>query len=71
MSNEKWWFGFRQVLPAPPGRWVGSGPHDSYSKALAASERAKQRDCEISAPFQAETQAEADKKAQLLFGVQG
>jgi hypothetical protein len=69
MNEKKWWFGFRQIIPSPPGRGVGWGPYDSYEKALFARERAMTSDCQVSVPFQADSQAEADEKADRMFVV--
>ena len=69
MSEKKWWFGFRQIIPSPPGREVGWGPYDTYEKALYARGRAKAVDCQVSVPFQAESQTEADDQADRMFTV--
>ena len=59
------WFGFRQVVPKPPGSWIGSGPFSSYEAAKAAYEREKLNwDAQVLPPFEAETEAEANRIAQ-------
>lgn len=60
-----YWYGFRQIKPSPPGRWVGSGPYESYAAAISAYQSAKlEPDAQVSPPFQANNQAEADRIAQ-------
>jgi len=63
MSDEKWWFGFRQTIPKPPGQAIAYGPYESYDKAKTERKRSKARDCEVSIPFAASSKDEAEEKA--------
>jgi len=63
MSAEKYWFGFRQTTPRPPGQAIACGPYDSYEQAKLERERSKAWDCEVSIPFAAANQQEADDTA--------
>lgn len=63
MSNAKWWFGFRQTIPKPPGQAIACGPYESYDKAKAERKRTKASDCEVSIPFTASSKDEAEEKA--------
>jgi len=63
MSEEKYWFGFRQTSPSPPGQAIACGPFSSYEQARIERKRAKAWDCEVSIPFQASTKEQADKEA--------
>jgi hypothetical protein len=59
-----YWYGFRQVIPAPPGRWIASGPYPDRATALRAYEHAKLApDGQVAPPFEADSQAEADQIA--------
>lgn len=64
MTALKYWYGFRQTHPAPPGRAVACGPYSSWEEAKLHRERAKAWDCSVSIPFAAETKEEADKRAE-------
>lgn len=33
MSDEKYWFGFKQTSPKPSGKTIVCGPYSSYDKA--------------------------------------
>lgn len=64
MSNEKYYFGFRQIIPKPPGQAVAYGPYGTFEDAIKARDFEKHNyDCEVSIPFSASTKEEADKKA--------
>ena len=67
MSNEKWWFGFRQTTPKPPGQSIANGPFDSYEQAKSERERSKALDCEVSIPFAATSKGEAEEKAKQFL----
>lgn len=67
MSQDEFWFGFRQTSPPPPGQAIACGPFSSYEQAKIERERSKAWDCEVSTPFQASTKDEADKKATKWF----
>ncbi len=67
MSNEKWWFGFRQTTPKPPGQAVACGPFDSYEIAKSERERSKAWDCEVSVPYASISKEEAEKKAKQIM----
>lgn len=64
--ENNWWFGFRQILPKPPGRAIAEGPYGSYEDALREGEQAKAWDCTVSVPFIAATEEEAAQKAEQL-----
>ena len=63
MRDEKWWFGFRQTSPKPPGQAIACGPYESYEKAKAERESSKAWDCEVSIPYSASSKKEAEEKA--------
>ena len=63
MNNEKWWFGFRQTSPKPPGQAIACGPYESYDKAKAERENSKAWDCEVSISYSASSKEEAEEKA--------
>lgn len=59
-----YWYGFRQVLPQPPGAWVASGPYDTHAQALEAFRRAgRAPDAQVLPPFEAEDRTNADRIA--------
>ncbi len=33
MSDVKYWFGFKQTFPKPPGQAIPCGPYDTYEIA--------------------------------------
>jgi len=57
MSQEHYWFGFKQTTPL--GQAIACGPYSSYEQAKAERERAKAWDCDVSTPFVAQTKEEA------------
>jgi hypothetical protein len=57
--NLKYWFGFRVIIPEPPGEWIIIGPFDTYLKARIERDNTKAVDCEVTPPFVAETEEEA------------
>ncbi|MDD2760814.1 MAG: hypothetical protein PHH11_11035 [Methylomonas sp.] len=63
MNNEKWWFGFCQTLPKPPGQAIACGPFDSHDVAQKERERAKAWDCEVSMVYSAFSKAKAEEQA--------
>lgn len=63
MTTQKYWFGFRQTTPHPPGQVIACGPYTSYEQAKLERERSKAWDCEVSIPFTATTPQEADETA--------
>jgi hypothetical protein len=63
-NKAKYWFGFRQTHPQPPGRAVACGPYNSYEEAKLEREKAKAWDCSVSVPFTAMTKEEAEEKAE-------
>jgi hypothetical protein len=67
MDNEKWWFGFRQTSPKPPGQAIACGPFGSYDEAKGERERSKAWDCEVSIPYSATSKEEADEKAKQFL----
>jgi len=66
IESKLWWFGFRQVIPRPSGRWVACGPYRSHREAMEARDRAKAIDAELSTPFKASSKIEAQDKADRL-----
>jgi hypothetical protein len=64
MSEGKYWFGFRQIIPQPPGKAVPCGPYNSRQEADIERRRSKAWDCNISDVFIAESKEEAEKKAE-------
>lgn len=63
-SGDKWWFGFRHTHPKPPGRAIAYGPYDSYDEAMREREmQSRKWDCQVSLPFTAKSQDEANKRA--------
>jgi hypothetical protein len=67
MSQEtegKYWFGFRQTYPQPPGKGISCGPYNSYGEAKLERAKAKAWDCSVSVPFFAKTREEAEEKAE-------
>ena len=62
--EDKYWFGFRQTHPKPPGRAIACGPYKSYEEAKLEREKAKAWDCSVSIPFVAKTKEDADEKAE-------
>ena len=67
MAGDKWWFGFRQTTPKPPGQAIARGPYESYEKAKDERERSKAWDCEVSVPYSASSQEEAEGKAKQVL----
>jgi len=67
MAGDKWWFGFRQTTPKPPGQAIACGPYESYEKAKDERERSKAWDCEVSVPYSASSQEEAEGKAKQVL----
>ena len=65
-ESNKYWFGFRQTTPKPPGSAVPCGPYDSYEEALQERTKAKAWDCAVSTPFQASSKSEAAIKAEQI-----
>jgi hypothetical protein len=68
IEKPQYWFGFRQILPKPPGVAVPCGPFNSCSTAEKERERMKAWDAAVSIPFTAETRAEAIARAEELTG---
>lgn len=56
---SKYYYGFRQTFPRPPGRWVSCGPFDTYDLAMSDRRRSKQWDCELTEVFEAASQQDA------------
>lgn len=67
MEKQKYWFGFRQTLPPPPGNVVPCGPFDTREIAIAKREDAEAWDCQLSAPFPAASKEEAREMASELM----
>lgn len=60
-----YWYAFRQIIPKPPGSWIATGPYENYAAAKRGYEHAKlTSDAQVSPPFSAENQKEADLIAQ-------
>lgn len=64
----QYWFGFRQILPKPPGKAVQCGPYRSYDEAIKERQRMKAWDASVSVPFTADTAEEAIVRAEELTG---
>ena len=62
--ENKYWFGFRQTYPKPPGKAIACGPYDSYEEAKKERNQSKAWDCNVSVPFIADTKKEAEEKAE-------
>jgi len=67
MSDTKYWFGFRQTSPSPPGHAIACGPYSTYDEAKIERQKAKAWDCEVSVPFTALTKEEAYEKAKKIL----
>ncbi|WP_426435617.1 hypothetical protein [Bradyrhizobium genosp. P] len=66
-ANEmKYFFCFRQIIPAPPGRWVVVGPFDTCEQAKAERDKAKARDAHVTAPFVAKDKVESQSKCGIF-----
>ncbi|MHC2627252.1 hypothetical protein ACVIW2_009339 [Bradyrhizobium huanghuaihaiense] len=66
-SDEmKYFFCFRQIIPAPPGGWVVAGPFDTYEQAKAEREKAKAWDAHVTTPFVAKDKVEAQSKCGIF-----
>lgn len=66
--KEKYWFGFRQIIPQPPGKWVICGPYSSYEKAMKEREQEnKAQDAEVTEVFIANDEKEAKKRLKYFY----
>lgn len=63
MEEKKYWFGFKQTLPKPPGHAIVCGPYNSRDEAMRERENSKAWDCEVSIPFIAASKQEAEEIA--------
>lgn len=68
MTENTYWFGFRQTRPAPPGKAVPCGPYRTREIAKLEREKAKAWDCAVSIPYVALSKEEAEKRAEELTG---
>jgi hypothetical protein len=59
--DKKWFFSFRQNVPGPAGALIAQGPFDTYEQAMAELEKALASNAEVSTPFSATTQVEAQE----------
>ena len=66
MDSSKYYFGFRQTIPRPPGQWVLCGPYNSSEEAKLEREKAKAPDCQVTVPFIANTLDEAELKMHVF-----
>tara|TARA_R100000687_G_C6330090_1_gene109205 strand:- start:133 stop:501 length:369 start_codon:yes stop_codon:yes gene_type:complete len=66
--DPQYWFGFRQVIPSPPGQAIAKGPFDSFSEAERESEKFMGPDTVVSAPFIADSEKQAFGRAEELTG---
>jgi len=62
MAEQKYYFGFRQIKPSPPGRWVACGPHDTFEAAMADRASMKAWDSEVDVPMLYASKEEAEKR---------
>ena len=67
MPEKKFWFGFRQTSPKPPGQAIVCGPYSSYEEAKNEREKSKTWDCEVSIPFSADSKEEAEGNARKFL----
>jgi len=64
---KKYWFGFRQVIPKPPGKWILCGPY-SYEEAIKEREKEnKAWDAEVTEVFFANDEKEAQERLESLY----
>lgn len=68
-TENLWYFGFRQIVPRPPGSAVACGPYESESIATKERDAAKAFDAAVSIPFTAGSEEEARDKAEKLTGM--
>jgi len=67
MAEEmKYYFGFRQTSPAPPGQWVICGPYETRDEAISARQNSRAWDCQITVPFVASSEEEAENRVHLF-----
>ena len=66
MDDTKYYFGFRQIIPRPPRKWVLCGPFDSLDQAKTERKKAKAPDCQVTTPFIASTEDEAEIKMHIF-----
>ncbi len=59
-KSKKFYFGFKQTKPAPPGVWVLCGPFDTYDEAMSDRQNSLAWDCELSIPFYATSRGIAE-----------
>ncbi|GAB6075124.1 hypothetical protein [Desulfurobacterium crinifex] len=64
--ERKYWFGFRQTHPPPPGEWVPCGPYSSYEEAMRERNKAKAWDSQVTAVFTASNKEEAKEKLKFF-----
>lgn len=65
-EEMKYYFGFRQTIPAPPGQWIVCGPYDTHDQAMSARQNSKAWDCHVTAPFVASSVEEAENKVHIF-----
>lgn len=65
-EDNNYYFGFRQTIPPPPGSWVIKGPYKTYDKALSVRENAKEYDAQVTVPFVASSEKEANERVHLF-----
>lgn len=47
-EDVRYYYGFRQTTPKPPGQWVLCGGKSNYDEAKAEYNNSKAWDCELS-----------------------
>ena len=67
-KSKKYWFGFRQTIPRPPGKWVICGPYSSHEEAMKERERSKAWDAEVTLVFIADNEKEAQERIKFFQG---
>ncbi len=67
MSDKKYWFGFRQIIPRPPGQAIACGPYSTFEEAKIERQKAKAWDCQVSFPYEAFSEEEAKEKAKQFL----
>jgi len=66
MLCDRFWFGFRHIVPSPPGNWVLQG---FPTKEEAEQEQNRENgnyDCEVTMVFEAESEELAANKLNSL-----
>jgi hypothetical protein len=68
-SNTKYWYGFRQLIPKPPGQAIACGPFDTYASAEKDRARSEAWDCTLSHVYSAASKDEAEELARKYISL--